>query len=149
MPRILLIEPYADIRKLVEITLRRDGYEVTSVSSGSGAIEAMERELFSCVVVGSPVKVSVKGREQMFLEYLEEHCLQGRPGLVVATAFVESERVLSAAERLDVCAVFAKPFSAPDLAAIVGECAAGRRPARRWYGIPERLVPTHRAEAKG
>lgn len=149
MPPILLIEPYEDIRKLVEMTLRHTGHEVRSVGDGSSAIEALEREFFSCVVVGSPVTVPAGGRQVLFLEYIEEHCPQWRPCMVVITSYVESERVLSAAQRLDVCAVFAKPFSAPDLAAVVGDCAAGRQPARRWYGIPAGMVPAFGAEGGG
>lgn len=146
MLRILLIEPYQDIRQLVELTLRHDGHEVSSVGDGPSAIEAMERELFSCIVIASPVAVTAGGRELLFLEYIEKHRPEWRPCMVVITTYVESRRVLSAAQRLDVCAVFAKPFSAPELADVVAECAAGRRPARRWYGIPEALVPVLGAE---
>lgn len=149
MPRILLIEPYDDIRKLVEITLRHGGHEVASVGDGRSAIEAMEREFFPCIVVGSPVAVRAGGREVMFLEYVETQCPEWRPCIVVITTYVENDRLLSAAQRLDVCAVFAKPFSAAELAAVVGECAAGRRPARRWYGIPEALVPALGTEGGG
>lgn len=146
IPRILVIEPYEDIRKLVEMTLRHGGQEVTSFSDASSAIEALEREFFSCVVVGSPVTVTVEGRTLMFLEYIEERCPHWRPCLVVITSWVESERVLMAAERLDVCAIFAKPFSATELEAVVAECAAGLRPERRWYGVPEALIPVPGAD---
>lgn len=147
-PRILIIEPYDDIRKLVEMTLRHVGQEVISVGDGSSAIDAMEREYFSCVVVGSPVTVTAEGRRFMLLEYIEEHCPERRPCIVVITTWVESEWVLRTAQRLDVCAVFAKPFSASDLAAVVRECLAGRRPARRWYGIPDALIPGPGAEVR-
>lgn len=147
MSSILIVEPYDDIRKLVEVTLRHGGLDVLSLGDGSSAIEAMEREFFSCVVVGSPVTVMAGDRDLMFLEYIEEQCPQWRPCMVVITSWIESPRVLMAAQRLDACAVFAKPFSAPELAAVVAACAAGRRPARRWYGIPEGMVP--RSDAEG
>lgn len=138
--RILLIEPYEPIRKLVAVALEHAGHEVTAVADGDTAVEAMEREFFACVVVGSPVTVEVDGAPTMFLEYIERLCPEWRPCLIVITTYVESERVLSAAARLGVCAVFAKPFSPIEFLGVIDDCLAGRPPARRWFGIPEANV---------
>ena len=148
MRRVLLLEPYDDIRKMLELMLRHGGHDVVVASEGRAAVEAMEREFFACVVVGSPVMVHTSQGDVMFLDYIEQHCPQWRPRLVVITTRVDSNEVLSVAQRLDVCAVFAKPFSAPDLLAVVADCAAGRRPPRRWHGIPAALVPSLRTEGQ-
>lgn len=140
MPRILLIEPHEDIRKLVEVTLDMAGHDVAAVPDGQSAIAALEEEFFACVIVGSPVVVEADGRELIFLEYIEQRCPEWRPCMVVITSWIDSARLLAAAQRLDVCAVFAKPFSAPELMAVLEECIAGRRPPRRWHGIPDALV---------
>lgn len=140
MGRVLLLEPYEEIRNLVAAIMRRAGHEVVLVLDGNGAVEAMEREYFSCVVVGAPVTVHAGGEKVMFLEYIERHCPEWRPCMIVMTSYVDSMSVLSVAQRLDVCAVFAKPFSAPELMAAMDECFAGRRPSQRWYGFPETLV---------
>lgn len=41
MPTVLVVDDSASIRKLVELTLRRDGYTVASVSSGIAALAAV------------------------------------------------------------------------------------------------------------
>ena len=135
--RILLVEPYEDIRRLIEWKLHHEGYEVESVADGRAAIEAMAREAFGCVIVGSPVVVKEARGDVLFLEYLEKNCPQWRPRIVVITTYIESSQVLAASRRLDAWAVFAKPFSPPELMAVINECMAGRKPARRWYGIPD------------
>lgn len=148
MARVLLLEPYDDIRYMLALMLRHGGHDVVVAADGRGAVEALERELFACVVVASPVPVRSGGRDMLFLEYIEQHCPNSRPALVVITNRVDSSDVLSAAQRVDACAVFAKPFSAPDLLAAVDDCAAGRRPPQRWHGIPDALVPALRVEGQ-
>ena len=141
MPRVLVVEPYEDIRLLVTATLALHGYEVVSVADGLGAVAAMERESFACLVVGSPVTIEHEGQSMLFLEHIERGLHAGCPFIVVITTYVESERVLSAAHRLDACAIFAKPFAPEELLAVVRDCVSGRRPSRRWYGIPAAYIP--------
>ena len=136
--RILVVEPYHDIRELLQAALRRTGHDVAAVKNGNEAIAAMEREHFPWVVVGSPVVVETRDAKVLFLEYIERHCPQWRPCLIVVTTQVEAGEITAASERLRVCAVLAKPFAAEDLLDVVGGCLSGRHTATRWIGVPER-----------
>lgn len=147
MERVLLIEPDDDVRNLIAALLSRGGHEILAVAAGREAIDAMADESFACLVVGSPVTVESDGRRLMFLEYIARRCPELCRSLVVVTTWVDSSRVIDAARRLDACAVFAKPFGASELIAAVGECVAGRRPAKRWYGIPDPADATLGAES--
>lgn len=135
--RILVIEPYEAIRELLRVSLDRTGHEVAAVETGDEAIAAMEREHFPCVVVGSPVVVEAAPAKVLFLEYVEHHCPQWRPCLIVVTTHVDAGQIVEASERLRVCAVLAKPFVADDLLEVVDGCLAGRHTPTRWIGIPE------------
>lgn len=135
--RVLTIEPYDPIRELLVATLHRTSHEVVSVGSGNDALAAMEREHFPCVVVGSPVVVESGGTKVLFLDYLERHCPQWRPCLIVVTTHVEAGEVLAISKRLRVCAVLAKPFSSEDLLDVVDACLAGRHMPTRWIGVRE------------
>lgn len=139
--QILLIEPSQGVRELIAADLRQEGYGVEAVADGVTAIETMERQFFPCVIVGSPVPVEVENRERvLFLEYLEQHCPEWRPGVIVATTYVESEQMLSLAARLQVCAVLAKPFERADLLDVVRTCLSGEHHPTRWVGVPEGQV---------
>ena len=135
--RILVVEPYEAIRELLRAALRRTGHDLEAVETGNEAIAAMEREHFPCVVVGSPVAVRAGDEKVLFLEYIERHCPQWRPCLVVLTTHVEAGEIVEASERLQVCAVLAKPFAADDLLEVVEGCLAGRHTPTRWIGIPQ------------
>lgn len=135
--RILIVEPYEPIRDLLATVLRRTGQEVVTAGNGNEAVAAMEREHFPCVVVGSPVAVDTRGEKVLFLSYIERHCPQWRPCLVVVTTHVEAGEIVAVAQRLGVCAVLAKPFAAEDLLAMVEACLAGRHAPTRWIGVPD------------
>ena len=143
---ILVVEPYDAIRKLITVALEHDGHDVVAVSNGRAALAAMSRTMFDCLVVGSPVHVKqgemkADPGDLMLLEHLEKHSETRLPCIVMITTYVESERVLSVAERLDVCAVFAKPFSPAKFVAILRDCLEGRPPIPRWQGIPAAPMP--------
>lgn len=146
--RILVVEPYEAIRELLQAALRRTGHDLEAVETGNEAIAAMEREHFPCVVVGSPVVVKAADTKVLFLEYVEHHCPQWRPCLIVVTTHVEAGQIVEASERLRVCAVLAKPFAADDLLEVVDGCLAGRHTPTRWIGIPKHgSAPATRAGA--
>lgn len=146
--RILVVEPYEAIRELLQAALRHAGHDLEAVETGNEAIAAMEREHFPCVVVGSPVVVEAADAKVLFLEYVEHHCPQWRPCLIVVTTHVETGQIVEASERLRVCAVLAKPFAADDLLELVDGCLAGRHTPTRWIGIPKHgAAPAIRAGA--
>lgn len=113
--RILIVEPDDAIREMLRAALRRTGHDVAAMDTGDEAIAAMEREHFSCVLVGSPVTVESNGARLLFLEYIERHCPRWRPCIIVVTTHVEPGPVIATVERLAVCAVLAKPFAAADV----------------------------------
>jgi DNA-binding NtrC family response regulator len=135
--RILIVEPYVAIRELLEACLRRAQHDVAAVDDGNEALAAMEREHFPCVVVGSPVVVHVHGEHVLFLEYIEQHCPEWKPCLVVVTTHVEAGDVTAVSRRLRVCAVLGKPFASEDLLEAVDGCLFGRHAPTRWIGIKE------------
>lgn len=147
--RILVIEPYEGIRELLCAAIRRTGHEVVAVEAGDEAIAAMEREHFPCVLVGSPVSVQTGGAKLLFLEYIERHCPEWRPCLIVLTTHVEAGQIVAASERLAVCAVLAKPFAADELIEVVDDCLAGRHTPTRWVGIPEHTSAAVTAATSG
>lgn len=51
MPAILLAEDDPHIRRVLEVVLRRHGFEVTPVEDGADAVAALEAGRFDCVVV--------------------------------------------------------------------------------------------------
>lgn len=144
--RVLVVEPYAPIRELLEASLRHAAHEVAAVDDGNAAVAAMESEHFPCVIVGSPVLVQTRDATMLFLEYIERHCPQWKPCLIVVTTHVESGQVVAASRRLRVCAVLAKPFAAEDLLSVVRECVAGMHEPTRWIGLaeppPARTLPS-------
>ena len=146
--RILVVEPDEAIRDMVSLALRQKGHAVSATAEGRDAVAAMERESFSCIVIGSPVTLAANGSRMLLLEYLEKHCPEWRPCIVVITTFIEDARLLSVAARLEVCALFAKPFAPHELVDVVEGCAAGRHPQSRWFGIPERLLASIGADAE-
>lgn len=107
----------------------------------------MEREHFPCVVVGSPVAVRTRGAELRFLEYIERHCPQWKPCLIVVTTHVEEGQVVATSEGLRVCAVLAKPFAADALLDVVDGCLAGRHTPTPWIGVREHASATAAASA--
>lgn len=147
--RILVIEPYEAIRELLRLSLHRTGHEVAAVETGDEAIAAMEREHFPCVLVGSPVTVRAGDAKVLFLEYIERHCPEWRPCLIVLTTHVEAGQIVDASERLGVCAVMAKPFAADELIEVVDDCLAGRHTPTRWVGIPEHTSAAVTAATSG
>ena len=136
LPRVLIVEPYEEIRLLMRAALEHAGHEVETIDNGGEALEAIERERFSCLVIGSPVWMEGRAGGTLLLDCIERNRAERSPSVVVVTTHIDDPALLAAAERLDAWAVFAKPFSTPQLLAVIGECIAGRRPPQRWFGIP-------------
>lgn len=133
--RILIIEPYQAIRELLETSLRHSRHVVVVLEDGNEALEAMEREDFRCIIVGSPVVVRRGGESMLFLDYVERHCPQWSPCLLVVTTHVEAGEITSISHRLGVCAVLAKPFAAEDLLEAVEGCLNRADQPTRWIGL--------------
>ena len=51
VPRVLVIEPYNDLREAIALTLRREHYACDAVSSVSDAAFEIGRHNYACVVV--------------------------------------------------------------------------------------------------
>jgi DNA-binding response OmpR family regulator len=138
--RILIVEPFEEIRRMVEATLASRGYLPMVVEDGAAAVDAIQSQRFDCVVIGSPVGVDIGGDTIFLLQYLQWHCQDIRPCLIVTTAYIESESLLSLAARIPACAVLGKPFEASDLLAAVEACLSGSHKGTRWIGVPDSIV---------
>ncbi|MCU0255546.1 MAG: response regulator [Vicinamibacterales bacterium] len=51
MPAILVAEDDPNIRRILEVVLRRQGFQVTTVPDGKEAVAALESGSFDCVLV--------------------------------------------------------------------------------------------------
>jgi CheY-like chemotaxis protein len=51
MPTLLVAEDDPHIRRVLEVTLRRQGFDVTAVPDGAEAVEALQARLYDVVLV--------------------------------------------------------------------------------------------------
>lgn len=104
-PAVLLAEDDAELRALLELSLRREGLEVVAVASGTALRAALAERDYALVVTD----VSMPGASG--LEVLAEAAEAGRaPTAIVITAFGDAD-VHAAAAALGVRAVLDKPFA--------------------------------------
>lgn len=51
VPRVLIIEPYRDLREAIMLTLRREHYACDAVAEVADAAQEIRRHDYACVVV--------------------------------------------------------------------------------------------------
>jgi DNA-binding NtrC family response regulator len=135
--RVLIVEPYDEIRSLLKAVLVTAETEVVAVSDGRRALEEIAGGDYGCVLIGSPVPVESAGRSRLLIEVIAEKYPHSGESLVLITTHVEDMQILSLAARLKVFSVLAKPFSTIAVREVVSECLSGGRSAERWPGISE------------
>ena len=129
--QILLAEDDADLRSLLAITLRRDGYRVREVSDGTQLISELARlspdvgrrgdDLLLITDLKLPFTDSLDVLRGLSLR-------RGLPNFILITAF-GSDQVRQEAVALGALAVFDKPFDFDDLRGAVREMVTQPRPA--------------------
>lgn len=124
IPHILLAEDNHDMRELLAMSLRKNGYKVTEFADGLSMLEryfsvdsAQEDAAFDLVI--SDVRMpGLTGME--ILQDMYDH--KGFPPVILITAFGDEE-THKQAYLLGAVAMFDKPFNIEDLIAKVQEIA--------------------------
>jgi len=124
IPHILLAEDNPDMRKLLAMSLRKNGYEVIEFSDGLSMLEhyfavaSVQKEAAYDLVISDIRMPGITG-----IEILEEmHEQKGFPPVILITAFGDEE-THEQADILGAVAMFDKPFNIDDLIAKVQEIA--------------------------
>jgi DNA-binding response OmpR family regulator len=111
--RVLLAEDDRELRGLLALTLREDGYEVKEAADGAELLEALseagEGATFDLVIT------DIRMPRHTGIDVLSRlRWTDGELPVILITAFGE-ERTHQLAERLGAAAVFDKPFDLDDL----------------------------------
>ena len=90
-PLVLVVDDEKDIRELVSLFLQKDGYRVTTVESGSRAIEAVQREMPDVVLLDL-IMPGMNGVE--VLKAL--HAIKPELPVVIVTGYPDSDMMAEA-----------------------------------------------------
>ena len=117
---ILIVDDSASVRKLVELTLRREGYSLISVDSGIGALAALA-ETEPDLVLLDVMLVAIDGFQ--ICRVIRQHPrLRHLPIIILSGRETDDDR--EAGARAGVNAYLTKPFKPQELIAIVREHVA-------------------------
>jgi CheY-like chemotaxis protein len=122
IPHILLAEDNHEMRKLLAMSLRKNGYEVTEFVDGLSmlnhyfSVASLQKEAAFDLVISDVRMPGLTGIE--ILEGMYKH--KGFPPMVLITAFGDEE-THEQAHRLGAVAMFDKPFDIDELIAKVQE----------------------------
>ena len=116
---LLLVEDHDDTRRAMETLLKLSGHQVTAVSSGSEALDAVAVHPFDCAIVdlGLP---DMSGTE-LFPQILRHRVMPGI-ALTGSTGPADVDRCKAAGFTCHL----AKPVSFDDLDAVLARIATGR-----------------------
>ena len=124
IPHILLAEDNHDMRELLAMSLRKNGYKVTEFADGLSMLEhyfsvdSAQKDAAFDLVISDVRMPGLTGME--ILEDMYDH--KGFPPVILITAFGDEE-THKQAYLLGAVAMFDKPFNIEDLIANVQEIA--------------------------
>ncbi|MFZ1037985.1 MAG: response regulator [Smithella sp.] len=124
IPHILLAEDNHDMRELLAMSLRKNGYKVTEFADGLSmleryfSIDSAQKDAAFDLVISDVRMPGLTGME--ILEDMYDH--KGFPPVILITAFGDEE-THKQAYLLGAVAMFDKPFNIEDLIAKVQEIA--------------------------
>lgn len=113
-PRLLVAEDDHEMRRLLQQALRRDGYEVVALASGTALLERMierDDEDLDVDLVVSDVRMPGLLGTDVLRVLRDRGCTVP---VILITAFCE-ERLANHAVHLGAAALFSKPFDIDDL----------------------------------
>jgi DNA-binding response OmpR family regulator len=130
MPRILIVDDDDDIRALIGVTLRADGYDVTEARDGREAVDALSAVLLSDGDEQPPpdmiiTDVRLPGVSGMSL-LAGIRAEQWNTSIIIMSAY-DPDAVRREARYLGADAVFAKPFEIDELRTAVATLMARKR----------------------
>ncbi len=135
--RVLVVDDERSMRALLDIVLRREGYEVVLADDGRSAIEVLQARAVDLVI--SDIKMpDVSGVEVL------RAAKQADPDLpvVMITAFASTDTAVEAM-RLGACDYLSKPFDVDELKLKVREKLEGGRLRRENLLLKRALGTTH------
>lgn len=119
--RILAVDDSPSVRKLVEFTLRRDGFLVTTAQDGQEALEIIVKEAFDLIILDINMP-RLDGLE--FLRRIKaEDSLVAIPVVVLTTENYDKDK--DEAIKLGAIAYIAKPFKPTALLELVKDLTSG------------------------
>lgn len=124
--RVLVAEDDASIRRLLALTLRREGLAVDTARDGVEAVEFLSKRRYRALI-SDLMMPKMSGWE--VVKWLQSHPDE-RPNSVIITTAADRD-VLRDLDPNIVNAIFMKPFNPPDLAVYVNACCQLRAPDRR------------------
>ncbi len=122
MPRVLVVDDQADVRTMISIVLRINGFEIVEAESAASAVKLFEQSSFDLAVVdiflqgasGSDLIATLRGRV---------------PGLpVIAISGMTPLDFLSEMPELSDVVCLQKPFRPPDLMRAIEAAQGTLRP---------------------
>ena len=122
MPRVLVVDDQADVRTMISIVLRINGFEIVEAESAASAVKLFEESSFDLAIVdiflqgtnGSELITTLRGRV---------------PGLpVIAISGMTALDFLSEAPELSGVVCLQKPFRPPDLMRAIEAAQGTLRP---------------------
>ena len=122
MPSILIVDDDAVMRNALHKTLVRAGYEVEDASGGTAALEAYQRQPRDLVITDIIMPDGEGLNTIMALRKLDAHV---KIIAISGGGVVRSDDYLNLAAKFGAARVLAKPFSGPEVLAVVASVLAG------------------------
>ena len=136
-PRVLVVDDERSMRELLEIVLRREGYDVVVAENGRSAIEVIEREPIDLLIS------DIKMPDMSGVEVLRAAKKADQDVLaIMVTAFASTETAVEAM-RLGACDYLSKPFDVDLLKMKVREKIENRQLRQENVLLKRTLGLTH------
>ncbi|HKR63824.1 MAG TPA: response regulator [Thermoanaerobaculia bacterium] len=118
--RILVADDDISIRQLVTTIVKREGYEVDSVSDGLEAVEKLKGHDYAVILLDLMMP-----RMDGFgvIDYLKQHAGPQKPVVLVITAYADQK--FKEVDPSIVSGVLRKPFEVADLGGVISLCVEG------------------------
>ena len=119
-PRVLVADDDSSIRQLLRTIILREGTEVDCVADGGAAIEKLQEQSYSVILLDLMMP-RVSGFQ--VIEYLKKNPPAVKPVVLVISAYAD-QRVRGVDASI-VAGILRKPFEVADLGGIVSLCIHG------------------------
>ena len=115
--RILVVDDELSMRQFLMILLKKDGYDVEVASNGKEALEKLEKNSFSVILMDYNMPEAIDGID-LLNEFIQR---TANTQIVVITAFASTEQAIKAIE-LGAADYVSKPFNVAEIRDIVKKC---------------------------
>jgi len=115
--KILVVDDELSMRQFLMILLKKDGYDVEVASNGREALEKLEKNSFSVILMDYNMPEAIDGID-LLNEFIQR---TANTQIVVITAFASTEQAIKAIE-LGAADYVSKPFNVAEIRDIVKKC---------------------------